>query len=739
MIRKRSVRVWRSLTPWFGVLALVLALLPSAVNAEVGSMLQEPPTPQPPVTDGAAKPLLQNGAPVDVRLVDPDPVVLSADELDAPAITVWHGDGDSYGQNGRSVPFVNIVGNVQPANNIDLLRYRVNGGEFQTLTVGPDPGEPDEGGPRRVYDPGDFNIEIPFESLNSGNNTVQINARQDDDTTADKTITVNVTKNSAWSLPTVVNWNDSNNVNDLAQVVDGHWTIENDSAIGPSVRSIQYGYDRLVSLGSLGWTDYEVTVPVVVKAISNGDLAYTTPSNGPGVGLIMRWPGHFQVDAEQPFSGWTNLGALGWFHYRTRDSETSTAMQIITASGGFNIEESTAKVLATDSPHYFKLQVQTSGGTPTFRMKAWPIAQTEPGGWDLESTLSADLPASGSLLLVAHHVDANFGQVQVTPLNYTADVSVNGAANGTASVAPQKADYEFLESVTATATANSGFAFSNWTGTVTDADGNATPISSTENPYTFNVLGDTALTPNFVEAAYTIDVTKIGEGEVARNPAGPTYNEGDSVTLTAQPNAGWRLDRWEGTNNNEINPTTVTVNGNEAVSVYFMPEYYAISTSTVDDSGNSTSQAGTVTVSPPASQNGYIYGEQVTVRATPATGWDFVRWEGDASGQNATTAIQIDGNASVRAVFDREAVTLSTTTQGNGRVIASPSGPFRYGDSVVVEAIADGDWLFVGWQGDVPNADRLKPQVTLTLNGDTSVTAVFDELSQQLFLPVIRH
>ena len=740
MTRERPLRTKRRLMPWLSVATLLLAtLLPGGANAASILALQDPPTPMPPLTESTARPLLENGVPVDVRLVDPDPVVLSADEVDAPAITVWHGDGDTFGQNGRPNPVVNIVGNVQPANDITLLRYRLNGGAFTALSVGPDPGAPDEGGPRRVYDPGDFNIEIPWTALNSGDNTILINAQQGDGSSSDKTVTFTVVKDVNWSLPTVINWGESANVNDSAQVVDGHWEIVNNPAIGPSVRSIQYGYDRLVALGGLVWTDYEVTVPVVVNAISIDGPAYSTPSNGPGVGLILRWPGHYQVATEDPFTGWTDLGALGWFHYGTLGTGVSTAMELITTTGGFNIAQSTAKTLGTDAPHYLKLQVQTSGDKPTYRMKAWPLAQPEPAGWDLSYELPADIPAAGSILLVAHHVDANFGQVQVTPLNYTANVTINNAPNGSASVAPQQASYQFYDSVTASATASPGYIFTNWTGTVTDADGNATPVASTQNPYTFNVLGDTVLTPNFMEAAYTIDVTTIGEGDVNRNPPGPAYSEGEIVTLTAQPDAGWLFDRWEGSASGSNPTTTVAVDGNEAVTAYFAPEYYTLTKSAVDESGNSAAGAGSINAAPPASQNGYIYGEQVTLQAIPATGWEFVRWEGDASGSNAATSIQIQGNATVRAVFARQSVTLSTNTQGEGRVTLSPNGPYRYGDTVTIAALADGGWLFTGWQGDVPNGDRQSPQVTLTLAGDAAVTAVFEELSQQLFLPVIRN
>jgi hypothetical protein len=46
----------------------------------------------------------------------------------------------------------------------------------------------------------------------------------------------------------------------------------------------------------------------------------------------------------------------------------------------------------------------------------WAATQPEPAGWQRVITEDAtDLP-SGSLLLLAHHVDATFGNVTVSPV-----------------------------------------------------------------------------------------------------------------------------------------------------------------------------------------------------------------------------------------------------------------------------------------------------------------------------------
>src|SRR5690606_18888577 len=89
-----------------------------------------------------------------------------------------------------------------------------------------------------------------------------------------------------------------------AQVVDGQWAIS-----GGQLQVVAPGYDRLVALGSMNWTDYEVEVPVTVNALS-------TSSQGSGVGLIVRWLGHYDTgNGSQPVDGWRRLGALVWHRW----------------------------------------------------------------------------------------------------------------------------------------------------------------------------------------------------------------------------------------------------------------------------------------------------------------------------------------------------------------------------------------------------------------------------------------
>ena len=68
---------------------------------------------------------------------------------------------------------------------------------------------------------------------------------------------------------------------------------------------------------------------------------------------------------------------------------------------------------------------------------------------------------------------------------YTITVNSNDNTLGTASIEPNKAEYNNGETVTITATPSSNATFQNWNGSITD------------NPYTFTVTGDATYTANF--------------------------------------------------------------------------------------------------------------------------------------------------------------------------------------------------------------------------------------------------
>ncbi len=69
---------------------------------------------------------------------------------------------------------------------------------------------------------------------------------------------------------------------------------------------------------------------------------------------------------------------------------------------------------------------------------------------------------------------------------------------------------------------------------------------------------------------------------------------------------------------------------------------------------------------------GYSTGTVVSLTAQPATGWHFVRWEGQASGTSLTTQVSMTANAGVTAVFEADVTEPNNPNEPN---TAEPNNP----------------------------------------------------------------
>jgi len=316
----------------------------------------------------------------------------------ATTIAVWSGDRQTFGSPGRAQRWVNILGNVSDADGIASLSFRLNSGTSRPLSIGPDT--------RRLQDAGDFNVEIGFHELVPGDNTVAIRAQDTTGAVTTRTVVAHNVAGQTWPKTYSVDWGSVANVQTAAQIVDGRWTRSNRGA-----RTAQVGYDRLLGIGDfVAWDDYEVVVPITVHRVDT--RGYAAPAYGPGVGLLFRWTGHYDTaDNSQPRWGYQPLGSLGWYRWRT----DGTQQLQLTDEQGKVRASTTALQLATGTKYIFKMRVETKSNGPFYRLKAWKAGTKQPG-WMLKRQESFTDPQVGSFLLVAHYVDATFGDVKVRPL-----------------------------------------------------------------------------------------------------------------------------------------------------------------------------------------------------------------------------------------------------------------------------------------------------------------------------------
>lgn len=312
---------------------------------------------------------------------------------DPPTIDIWYGPTQTFGQHGQPQNWVNIFGNVSDPDGLSSLTYTLNGGAPRPLSVGPDS--------RRLVDAGDFNVDPAWSELLPGANLIEITAVDTLLNQSTSTVTVNNALATEWPLPYAIDWSTVTDVMDVAQPVDGLWLLAPDG-----VRTGQIGYDRLLAIGDLAWTDYEITAPITVHGVYPG-----LPSGPPGLGVLIRWTGHTDnpVSGWQPKSGYLPLGTIGW--WRWNSSATAANLEFYQTG----VSQSFTPLLET--PYMFKIRVSsTTGLGGLYQMKVWPAADAEPANWTLEYQAGSENLAYGSLLLIAHYADATFGDVSVTPL-----------------------------------------------------------------------------------------------------------------------------------------------------------------------------------------------------------------------------------------------------------------------------------------------------------------------------------
>jgi plastocyanin len=185
--------------------------------------------------------------------------------------------------------------------------------------------------------------------------------------------------------------------------------------------------------------------------------------------------------------------------------------------------------------------------------------------------------------------------------------------------------------VTLTATANSGYSFTGWSGDLTGSI----------NPSTITVNSNKSCTATFAAiATYTLTASGTN-GTFALNPAGGSYQSGTVVTLTATANSGYSFSAWSGDATGSTNPVTVTMSGNKTVTGTFT----AIPTYTLTTSATN----GTVTLNPAGGS--YQSGTVVTLTATANSGYNFSSWSGDLTGSTNPSTITVNANKSVTANF----------------------------------------------------------------------------------------
>ena len=297
--------------------------------------------------------------------------------------------------------------------------------------------------------------------------------------------------------------------------------------------------------------------------------------------------------------------------------------------------------------------------------------------------------------------DHKWSFTSIAQVTLASNPTAGGTSTGTGTFAKGS-------SVTVNATANAGYSFINWTL-------NGAPVSTTPS-YQFTMDGNKALVANF-SFQFGVGLTSNPvEGGVTTGAG--SYTAGANVTVTATPNNGYTFVNW--TEGLTVASTSASygfqLNATRNLVANFKANTFTLNVTTVN---------GSVLKVP--SKTAYNSGEIVVLTATPAMGYTFTGWSGDATGSLNPVSVTMNANKNITANFT---ATLPNTYSlnviaVNGNVIKNPNlTAYNSGAIVELTATANSGFTFTGWSGDANGS--LNP-LSVTMNANKNITANFVE------------
>jgi len=304
-------------------------------------------------------------------------------------------------------------------------------------------------------------------------------------------------------------------------------------------------------------------------------------------------------------------------------------------------------------------------------------------------------------------VTANFEEHE-----YDLDVTIEG--KGSVDIDPDQESYDPGTEVTLIADPDEHWYFNEWTG----------DTSSSKEQIIITIDQDKSVTANFEEDEYDLDVTIEGEGSVDLDPDQESYDSGTEVTLIADPDEHWYLEKWTGDVYGSEEQITITMDDDKSVTANFEEHEYDLDV-TIEGEGS-------VDIDP--NQESYDFGTEVTLIAYPDEHWYLEKWTGDVYGSEKQITITMDDDKSVTANFEEHEYNLDLIVEGNGSVNIEPEKEwYQPEEKVDLTAISEEQWYFKRWTEDASSTEE---QITIIMDEDKTITSLFEEHGYNLTVHV---
>ena len=325
-------------------------------------------------------------------------------------------------------------------------------------------------------------------------------------------------------------------------------------------------------------------------------------------------------------------------------------------------------------------------------------------GWTIDGAEVSD----GSEIDVEMTGDVNV-TVAFTLNQY--DLVTSAGTGGTVSGA---GTYDHGSVASLVASADEGYHFAGWT-----IDG-AEVAGGTE--LSLEMTTFKLASASFVLNQYQL-ITISGIG--GRIDGGVTYNHGDTVIVTALPDAGYSFDFWtlDGAEISGNESLEIEMTSDRTLTASFSLNQYDLVTST--GIGGTVSGAGS-----------YDYGSVASLVATADENYSFAGWIIDGAEVSGGTEIDVEmtGAKTVTASFTLNQYTLEAIAGTGGTV--SGAGTYDHGSVASLVATADENYSFNGWIIDGAEVSG-GTEIDVEMTGAKTATASFTLNQYELLTPVV--
>lgn len=218
-------------------------------------------------------------------------------------------------------------------------------------------------------------------------------------------------------------------------------------------------------------------------------------------------------------------------------------------------------------------------------------------------------------------------------------------------------------------------------GTVYDSGG-ATAIADGGSVIAYTgPLCSTAITAGIgsigVDGTYTIGGLPVGDYYLKAYPAGAYVSEWWATTASTPA----CLDA--------LPVTVATTTDALTLKNFQLNTGFMVTTLASPVAGGTVTGGGTITS-----------GDTATLTATPATGYTFTSWSGDATGTTNPLVLTVDSVKNITANFTPDSFTVTTSPNSPAGGTVTGGGPYFYSTTAILTAVPTAGYAFIGWSGD---------------------------------------